>query len=260
MLRASVMLKPFLTLLLLLALHGCDRAPTPQADSRISSEMVEQGGQYFRVVRIDASRVADLRLFWRGDDDAPLGNPAALNRLLERRGESLVFATNAGIFDPSRSPLGLHIEDGQTLVGLNVNEGAGNFFLKPNGVFLVTAGRARICESAEFPSITGHVQLATQSGPLLLRGGQVHAAFDPVSINRKLRSGVGVGPSGSVVFVLSESRVTFHEFASLFRDRLDCPDALYLDGAISKMYAPRFGLSDSSGEFAGMLALVERAR
>ena len=54
--------------------------------------------------------------------------------------------------------------------------------------------------------------------------------------------------------------MTFHELASLYHDTLGCPNALYLDGEISKFYGPSFGWSDSSGEFAGLLAIVERAR
>jgi uncharacterized protein YigE (DUF2233 family) len=45
----------------------------------------------------------------------------------------------------------------------------------------------------------------------------------------------------------------------VFRDRLACSDALYLDGEISKFYGPDFGWNDGAGEFAGMLAVVERS-
>jgi len=117
----------------------------------------------------------------------------------------------------------------------------------------------KICESSQFdPDAMKNVFLAVQSGPLLLRDGQIHPAFDPKSENRKLRSGVGVFANGpSLVFVLSEDRVTFYEFATFFRDHLHCRDALYLDGEISKFYGPQFGWSDGSGEFAGLLAVTE---
>ena len=38
-------------------------------------------------------------------------------------------------------------------------------------------------------------------------------------------------------FVLAETPVTFHEFARVFRDVLKTPNALYLDGSISRLYA-----------------------
>ena len=43
-------------------------------------------------------------------------------------------------------------------------------------MFLVTAEGPRIVEASEYPAIAakGGVQLATQSGPLLLRHGAVH--------------------------------------------------------------------------------------
>ena len=240
-----------------MAIAACDRLSTPAQPPGISAQTLEEGELRFRVVRIDPKTVSNLQIYWRDGDGALFGNPATLSKRLGPKGERVIFATNAGIFDPTRKPLGLHIANGEKLVNLNQADGAGNFFLKPNGVFLIANGRARICESSEFPALDDHVQLATQSGPLLVRSGKVHAAFDPNSTNRKTRSGVGVAPSGDVYFVLSEDRVTFHELAALFRDRLNCPNALYLDGEISKFYGPGFGWNDGSGEFAGMIAFVE---
>jgi uncharacterized protein YigE (DUF2233 family) len=51
--------------------------------------------------------------------------------------------------------------------------------------------------------------------------------------------------------------VTFHEFALLFKDDLKCPDALYLDGSISAVYAPSLGRHDRwrpMGPIVGMVA------
>jgi uncharacterized protein YigE (DUF2233 family) len=243
-----------------MAIAACERPSTSAQSSRISAQTVEAGGQRFRVLRVDPKSLSNLRLCWRDDDGSLFGNPARLSERLGRKGERVIFATNAGIFDPTRKPVGLHIENGEKLVKLNQADGTGNFFLKPNGVFFISKAHARICESGEFPAVADQIQLATQSGPLLVRGGKEHPAFDPNSTNRKIRSGVGVTSSGDVYFVLSEERVTFHELAALFRDRLGCSDALYLDGEISKFYGPAFGWNDGSGEFAGMLAIVEGAK
>jgi uncharacterized protein YigE (DUF2233 family) len=68
---------------------------------------------------------------------------------------------------------------------------------------------------------------------------------------------VGVQSSDRVVFAISREPVTFFEFATLFLDRLGCPNALYLDGEISRFYIP--GRPDQQdGEFAGMLAVTAR--
>jgi uncharacterized protein YigE (DUF2233 family) len=129
-------------------------------------------------------------------------------------------------------------------------------------VFAVRNGTASIIESQEYQQVSqGQIPtLAVQSGPLLLHHGTVHPAFKATSENRKLRSAVGVRDGGEVVFVLSESPMTFYELATLFRDRLGCADALYLDGEISKLYAPRFGWADGSGDFAGIFAVTEPDR
>jgi hypothetical protein len=85
---------------------------------------------------------------------------------------------------------------------------------------------------------------AMQSGPILVTNGRIHPRFIPGYHSRHIRNGVGVDGDGRVVFAISNQPVNFHDFATLFRDALDCPDALYLDGSISEMYAPelfRFG-------------------
>ena len=42
---------------------------------------------------------------------------------------------NAGMFHPDHSPVGLQIIDGTVRNPINTDDGQGNFFLKPNGVF-----------------------------------------------------------------------------------------------------------------------------
>jgi uncharacterized protein YigE (DUF2233 family) len=45
--------------------------------------------------------------------------------------------------------------------------------------------------------------------------------------------------------------------AVLFRDKLHCPDALFLDGTISSLYAPELKRSDSRGELGPMIGVTE---
>jgi uncharacterized protein YigE (DUF2233 family) len=162
---------------------GCERAtPIAPNTTSASGETIAHGGQSYRVVRVPAAAAGQLRLLWRDDNGAAVGDLAALERQIANRGDRLVFATNAGIFDPTRSPLGLHIENGKVLVELNRGDGAGNFYLKPNGVFFEAGGKLRICETSEFTLSPERVRFATQSGPLLLRGGRE---------SRCIRSGLG---------------------------------------------------------------------
>ena len=89
-----------------------------------------------------------------------------------------------------------------------------------------------------------------------MRGGRVHPAFTPGSANCRLRSGIGVGPDGTVYLAISNGAVNFHDFATFFRDTLGTPDALYLDGAISELYAPALGRTEVGREkYAGILVV-----
>jgi uncharacterized protein YigE (DUF2233 family) len=235
---------------------GCgDRTRQVGADGGVTFRQAKVGGASYAVAEVDLGR-ADLRLYWKDSAGARYGSFGNLAGAMKREGKRVVFATNAGIFDRSFAPLGLHVEAGKRLVDLNVGEGAGNFYMKPNGVLAVDANGATIVDAATFAVPADPLRLAVQSGPLLVLKGVVHPAFARESDNRKIRSGVGVVDGRRVVFVLSESPVTFYEFATMMRDRLGCRDALYLDGEISKFYAPKAGWSDGAGDFAGILAVV----
>jgi uncharacterized protein YigE (DUF2233 family) len=182
---------------------------------------------------------------------------AALERLLQARGQRLLFAMNAGMYRPDLSPVGLCVVDGRQLTALNLADGNGNFFLKPNGVFVVTSNGSRIIESSKYAGPPGPVCLATQSGPLLVQGGKIHPKFSASSTSRLIRNGVGVKASGEVMFALTEDPMNFHEFATLFRDELKCPDALYLDGVISSLHAPPLKRSDKKADLGPIIAVVQ---
>lgn len=163
---------------------------------------------------------------------------------MEARGQKLVFAMNAGMYHGDFSAVGLFVSGGRELVPLNTDRGDGNFFLKPNGVFAITNTGARVLESSQYSSLREPVILATQSGPMLVIGGVIHPAFNPNSTSRLFRNGVGVLSPDLAIFVISEEPVNFHEFATLFREKLECPDALFLDGTISSLYAPELKRND----------------
>ena len=212
--------------------------------------------QPFDVVEIDLDR-HEVRLFWKQPDGQPFLTLDRVHAWVTERGDSLIAATNAGIYEPGYVPTGLFIEDGDVKNPLNLDDGAGNFFLKPNGVFLLTDTGARIVESSQFETIAEPIRYATQSGPLLVSGDVIHPGFTPGSSNCRLRSGVGVSADGRVYLVISNGAVNFHDFATFFKERLNCPDALYLDGAISSLYAPSLGRFEADREkYAGILGVV----
>ena len=151
----------------------------------------------------------------------------------------LVFAANAGMFEADGKPVGLLVQKGNETSPLNLNDATGNFYMKPNGVFLINEKReAMVVESGSYPSLLTPVVWATQSGPLLVHAGNIHPDFIEDSKNLNIRSGVGVRKDGVIVFAISRSPVNFYNFALLFSSRLKCPNALYLDGTISAFYVP----------------------
>lgn len=210
------------------------------AAAGLGARAVEFRGAEYRVVDLDLKQV-DLRLYWKRADGSAYEN---LSSVREAIGKKFIMATNSGIYARDYRPLGLHIERGVRLHTLNRSRASkGNFFVQPNGVFFLSGGVARILETGEFAKTqlvtVGHaaktVAEATQSGPLLLRKGVVNAHFHAGSENKKLRSGVGVNREGHVVFAISGDAVSFYDFAMLFREKLNCTDALYLDGTISTL-------------------------
>lgn len=211
------------------------------------------------LVRIVNPRKDDLRLYWKDDEGKRLGDFQALEKFVVKKGERLVFAANAGMFEPDFRPVGLLVQNDVQTAPLNLNEGAGNFYLKPNGVFVINERHeALVVESSTYAALLSPVVWATQSGPLLVHGGNIHPDFIEDSKNRNIRSGVGVRKDGMIVFAISRDPVTFYDFASAFRTKLKCPNALYLDGHISAFHTP--GMAEKPGEhvFGPIFGLVEK--
>jgi len=220
----------------------------------VSLGTVAQGSGLFTVVRVEAAK---LRLFWRDDQGQALRRLDRLAAWQKAQGRALSFGMNAGMFHADGGPVGLLVIDGQELAPLNLGAGAGNFFLKPNGVFLVDASGARVVDAADYAAIPREgVRLATQSGPLLLKHGEIHPALRPASASRYIRNGV-CAQGGQAVFVISERPVSLHEFASFFLDELHCQDALYLDGAVSSLYSARLGRNDRWHELGPLFGVVD---
>ena len=199
----------------------------------------------------------ELRLFWRDMRGEPFGGFDRLATQIAAGGKTLSFAMNAGMYQPDLAPVGLYVEDGHQHHPVNLRAGAGNFGLRPNGVFWLEGARAGVTETSRFLSMGLRPRFATQSGPMLVLGGRIHPKIRPTGTSEKIRNGVGVCEDGRVRFVISDVPVTFYTFASLFRDRLKCPDALYLDGSISALYAPNLSRNDGWRAMGPIVGVVE---
>jgi uncharacterized protein YigE (DUF2233 family) len=215
-------------------------------------------GTSYSVHEVDP-KTEDLQLFLKDDQGNFLRDFAGLEKYVAAKGEKLLFAANAGMYEPDLRPVGLLVQEGNEVSPINLRDGTGNFSIKPNGVFVINdRHEAHVVDSVDFASQLYPPVWATQSGPLLVHAGSIHPEFNADSQNLKIRSGVGVRKDGVVFFALSRTNVNFYNFASLFLDKLKCPNALFLDGDVSAFYVP--GLKDPVPHtFGPMIGVVEKA-
>lgn len=182
-----------------------------------------------------------LSLFWRDSAGKPFATFEQLAAWLAQTRKTLIFGMNAGMFGDDLSPVGLYIEDSEIRHRANTRDGPGNFHMKPNGVFFFGRAGVGVMETQAYLKAHLHPEFATQSGPMLVIDGQIHPKIQPDGTSLKIRNGVGVRNAHTAVFAISRDPVSFYEFASLFRDKLACANALFLDGTISNLYAPALG-------------------
>ena len=169
------------------------------------------------------------------------------------------FAMNAGMFDHDGLPIGLYVEDGVVRHGLNTAAGAGNFYMQPNGVFSIAGdGKAAIETTSAFAQRQDTPQWATQSGPMLVIGGAVNPQISHDGPSHYLRNAVGITTDGTVVFVISDDRVSFGKLARFMSDTLACRDALYFDGDISSLWQPSAGRKDVKALLGPMIVVTDR--
>ncbi|WP_435978804.1 phosphodiester glycosidase family protein [Psychrobacter sp. DM4] len=238
-----------ITVFLAITISACQ--PVTSDDKNLSSKdwscVVQDSPFSYSACHIDMQVLAgddyDLQLFWQDNNKQTFLTFDTLVASLPSE-QTLAFAMNAGMYNQEYAPIGYTIIEGQEIRALNLNEGGGNFHLLPNGVmWWDKTGVVHITESNALAALIDRdaisVQYATQSGPMLVIDGDIHPAFNENSTSLKFRNGVGVCDNGSIQFVNSDEPVNFYTFASLFKDDLNCSNALFLDGGIaSALYAP----------------------
>ena len=199
-----------------------------------------------------------LRVYYADANGVRYESLETLRASLTRQGETLEFAMNAGMFHPGFEPVGLLVIDSRMLAPLNRAPGLGNFFLQPNGVLVLDALGARVVATSDYDDLKLKPEFATQSGPMLVHAGQIPqiSAFRASSRSRNIRNGVCAPTTESVVFVISETAVTLHEFARFFQGALGCKEALYLDGSISSLYSRALARSDSRAQLGPMIGVA----
>lgn len=203
--------------------------------------------------------VQNLQLYWKDKNGNTLKKFTSLRTLVENKKQNLLFAMNAGMYRKDNTPQGLYIENHKVLITLDTLSGEGNFYMKPNGVFYLTdENKGYVCQTVDF-KLNEHIKYATQSGPLLLIDGHVHAAFKKGSPNLNIRNGVGILPDGKIIFAMSKKEINFYDFAIYFQN-MGCKNALYLDGFVSRMYLPKENWVQLDGNFGAMIRVTEQIK
>jgi len=161
---------------------------------------------------------------------------------------TVAFAMNGGMFDDDGNPIGYYVEGGEKLHDLSRTEGPGNFHMLPNGVFF---GSENVDKRPEF---------GTQSGPMLVIGGQLHPQIDEDGNSLRIRNAVGVDATGRALFVISDEPISFGKLARFYRDELKVPNALFLDGTVSSLWAPESDRLDSGFPIGPLIVVEKRAK
>lgn len=195
-----------------------------------------------------------------------LGNPphrgfAALAAARPADASRIAFAVNAGMFDEAGKPIGYYVRGGERGQQLNRKAGAGNFHMKPNGVFFGSGSKWRVMTTDDFyAKVAERPEFGTQSGPMLVIGGKLHPEITEDGPSRTIRNGVGVDAAGRAHFVISEEPVSFGKLARFYRDHLKVRDALYLDGTVSALWDPATERMDARAPIGPMLLVEEKGR
>jgi uncharacterized protein YigE (DUF2233 family) len=91
---------------------------------------------------------------------------------------------------------------------------------------------------------------------MLVINGKIHPKIKPSGASEKIRNGVGACDGGRVAFAIADEPVNFDALARLFRDGLGCPDALFLDGSVSSLYAPELERDDELAPIGPIVGVV----
>ncbi|MEM1162670.1 MAG: phosphodiester glycosidase family protein [Pseudomonadota bacterium] len=174
-------------------------------------------------------RTYDLQLHWKNGEDQ-FWTLDAVREHLESQDRCVAFLSNAGIYGEDYAPLGLHIENGEQVRGVNPAKGSGNFSWN-SGVFALRDGRPEVRRHTAWPGNRG-VNVANQSGPALVIGGKRTSAGRS-DAGRYSRGAIVSYRDGRAGFVHTSSRIEFRRMVDLAQAKGRVQGMLYLDGRIN---------------------------
>ena len=194
------------------------------------------------------------------DGRKPYGSLSAFASANKDEQQAIALVMNAGMYDEDLRPIGYFVEDGERLKPINQNEGPGNFHLLPNGIFFGQAdGGWQVLSTGNFiDEVKQRPDFATQSGPMLVIGGELHPDIAPDGESLKLRNAVGVDLAGRAHLLISEAPISFGRLARYYRDVLKVPNALFLDGSVSQIWDPARGRMDGGPDIGPLIVVRHR--
>lgn len=197
-----------------------------------------------------------IEIFFRDANGAILGTFAAVQKHVGKGGHELEFAVNGGIFKEGGAPVGLLVANGKVLSPLDLkgwpkhppvpDQLRGNFYVIPNGVFWIEDREAFVADSLVYHGTSSRPDLAIQSGPLLVSERIIPSSLSGFNVSTHKRNGICVLDTKTVLFTISNERVSVKRFAEFMQTGLRCKDALYLDGCRSALFSRKLNRADPS--------------
>ncbi|MBB4805361.1 uncharacterized protein YigE (DUF2233 family) [Chryseobacterium defluvii] len=200
----------------------------------------------------------NLEFYWKDDKSQILKSIGNLKKYVNEENKELIFAMNGGMFTPDNHPKGIFIQNYKIITELDTLSGEGNFYMNPNGVFYINENNeAGIATTKNYNKYCINSKFATQSGPMLIISGKINPLFQKNSKNLNIRNGVGISENGKMIFAMSKKEINFYDFAAFFQS-MDCKNALYLDGFVSRTYLPQQNWIQEDGNFGVIIGITRR--
>jgi uncharacterized protein YigE (DUF2233 family) len=191
-------------------------------------------------IRVDSSSVCQ---FSNIDNPLRLNHSAFVSNLIKK--DSNIYLINSAIMGNLTNCIteGLFIEDFKIKIPLNNKNGNGNFYIKPNGSFLLTRYDVSVINT-ESTILDTNIRIGIQSGPILVNNSNISSSFNRFSNNKNIRSGVGIyidkQNQKHIVFAISETPVSFFELSEFFYYKFNCINALSLESVNCAIYFPAY--------------------
>jgi uncharacterized protein YigE (DUF2233 family) len=262
----------FLSVLFLLQFASCENIDTAtkkkivKEGKKIAKEIsgsIEHTDGVHDFIDIETSPAQhEVRMYLKDDSGRILSSLGRLKTYVESKGETLLYACNAGMYMENQEPLGYYIEKGKQYRAINRKKGYGNFYLVPKGVFYVDKKFRPHVKSIETQKDVNDIEpnninYLTQSGPLLVHYGKINSLFKKESSNLNIRNAVGILPNGNAYFSMSTFPVNLYDFSKYFLDK-GCKEVLSFDGFVCRTYYPQENYEQLDGNFGVMIGVVKK--